>query len=112
MVGKNAILVVDFANRAANDGQDLHDAILKAGKLRLRAILMITFAMIFAMLPLAFSKGVGYEGNSPMAICIICGLISSAILTLLVVPAMFGSFYKLDKKIRKIYERDKNLISY
>lgn len=107
MVGKNAILVVDFANRAANDEQDLHDAILKAGKLRLRAILMTTFAMIFAMLPLAFSKGVGYEGNSPMAICIICGLISSTILTLLVVPAMFGSFYKLDKKIRKIYERDK-----
>lgn len=107
MVGKNAILVVDFANRAANDGQDLHDAILKAGKLRLRAILMTTFAMIFAMLPLALSKGVGYEGNSPMAICIICGLISSTILTLLVVPAMFSSFYKLDSRVRKIYKRDK-----
>lgn len=107
MVGKNAILVVDFANRAANSGIQINKAILNAGKLRLRAILMTTFAMIFAMLPLALSKGVGYEGNSPMAICIICGLISSTILTLLVIPAIFGIFYKIDQKIRKIYKRDK-----
>ncbi|QKG29244.1 efflux RND transporter permease subunit [Campylobacter sp. RM16187] len=106
MVGKNAILVVDFANRYANEGMNVNEAIIKAGSKRLRAILMTTFAMIFAMLPLALSRGAGYEGNSPMAISIISGLISSTILTLFLVPALFGITYKIDKFIGKIYKRD------
>ncbi len=106
MVGKNAILVVDFANRYANEGMNVNEAIIKAGSKRLRAILMTTFAMIFAMLPLALSRGAGYEGNSPMAISIISGLISSTILTLFLVPALFGITYKVDKFIGKIYKRD------
>lgn len=105
MVGKNAILVVDFANRFAKDGMPVDEAVLKAGKLRLKAILMTTLAMIFAMLPLALSKGAGYEGNSPMAIAVIFGLISSTILTLLIVPAMFGLVFKIDKWIKRFYER-------
>lgn len=104
MVGKNAILVVDFANKFAKDGMEINEAIIKAGKQRLRAILMTTLAMIFAMLPLAVSHGAGYEGNSPMAIAIISGLISSTILTLLIIPAIFGVAFKIDKKIRKLYE--------
>lgn len=107
MVGKNAILVVDFANRLAKSGEDLQSAIIQAGKMRLRAIFMTTFAMIFAMLPLAVSQGSGFEGNSPMAICVICGLISSTILTLLIVPAIFEIVYKLDLKLRKFYEKEK-----
>ncbi|WP_169755161.1 efflux RND transporter permease subunit [Campylobacter curvus] len=107
MVGKNAILVVDFANKFANEGMSIDEAVIKAGKRRLRAILMTTFAMIFAMLPLAFSRGAGYEGNSPMAISIISGLVSSTVLTLLIVPALFEVVYKLDKKLRKFYERAK-----
>lgn len=85
----------------------IDEAVIKAGKRRLRAILMTTFAMIFAMLPLAFSRGAGYEGNSPMAISIISGLVSSTVLTLLIVPALFEVVYKLDKKLRKFYERAK-----
>ena len=107
MVGKNAILVVDFANKFANDGLESNEAVKKAGVKRLRAILMTTFAMIFAMLPLAFSHGAGYEGNSPMAIAIISGLISSTILTLLIVPAMFANIYNIDKIICKIYKRQR-----
>ncbi|WP_139451531.1 efflux RND transporter permease subunit [Campylobacter armoricus] len=107
MVGKNAILLVDVANKKCDEGMDIEKALIYAGKSRLRAILMTTFAMIFSMLPLALSKGSSFEGNSPMAIAIIFGLISSTLLTLLVVPALFKFAYNLDIKIKKIYQRQK-----
>ena len=107
MVGKNAILVVDFANHFANSGIEANEAVKMAAKKRLRAVLMTTFAMIFAMLPLALSRGAGYEANSPMAISIIFGLISSTLLSLLVVPVLFAWVYNLDKFIRKFYERER-----
>jgi len=107
MVGKNAILVVDFANHFANTGMEANEAVKMAAKKRLRAVLMTTFAMIFAMLPLALSRGAGYEANSPMAISIIFGLISSTLLSLLVVPVLFAWVYNLDKFIRKFYERER-----
>ncbi|EPS9403242.1 efflux RND transporter permease subunit [Campylobacter upsaliensis] len=107
MVGKNAILLVDVANKQTHQGLNVDEALIKAGKMRLRAILMTSFAMIFAMLPLALSRSSGYEANAPMAITIIYGLVSSTLLTLLVVPALFEFCYKLDTKLRKIYERKK-----
>ncbi|OJJ29145.1 efflux RND transporter permease subunit [Campylobacter concisus] len=107
MVGKNAILVVDFANYFANSGIEANEAVKMAAKKRLRAVLMTTFAMIFAMLPLALSRGAGFEANSPMAISIIFGLISSTLLSLLVVPVLFAWVYNLDKFIRKFYERER-----
>lgn len=105
MVGKNAILVVDFANQAIKEGKPVEDALLDAGEKRLRPILMTTFAMIGAMLPLAFGTGAGHESNAPMAIAIIGGLISSTILTLLIVPAIYRLMYPLDTWLRKYYER-------
>jgi hydrophobic/amphiphilic exporter-1 (mainly G- bacteria), HAE1 family len=105
MVGKNAILVVDFANQAVKDGKDVDSALLEAGEKRLRPILMTTFAMIGAMMPLAFGTGAGHESNAPMAIAIIGGLISSTILTLLVVPAIYKFMYPLDAWLRKWYEK-------
>ena len=105
MVGKNAILVVDFANQAIKNGKHVDDALLEAGEKRLRPILMTTFAMIGAMLPLALGNGAGHEGNAPMAIAIIGGLISSTILTLLVVPAIYRLMYPLDAWLRKFYEK-------
>ncbi|WP_107791633.1 efflux RND transporter permease subunit [Campylobacter concisus] len=107
MVGKNAILVVDFANHFANNGIEANEAVKVAAKKRLRAVLMTTFAMIFAMLPLALGRGAGFEANSPMAISIIFGLISSTLLSLLVVPVLFAWVYNLDKFIRKFYERER-----
>ena len=107
MVGKNAILVVDFANHFANSGMEANEAVKVAAKKRLRAVLMTTFAMIFAMLPLALGRGAGFEANSPMAISIIFGLISSTLLSLLVVPVLFAWVYNLDKFIRKFYERER-----
>lgn len=105
MVGKNAILVVDFANRAIKEGKSIDEALLAAGEKRLRPILMTTFAMIGAMLPLAFGGGAGHESNSPMALAIIGGLISSTILTLLVVPAIYKFMYPLDAWLRSWYEK-------
>lgn len=107
MVGKNAILVVDFANQAIKEGKEVNEAILEAGEKRLRPILMTTFAMIGAMLPLAFGGGAGHESNAPMALAIIGGLISSTILTLLVVPAIYRIMYPIDTWLRKWYEKGK-----
>ncbi|MDD3324579.1 MAG: efflux RND transporter permease subunit [Sulfurospirillaceae bacterium] len=107
MVGKNAILVVDFANRAIKDGKDVDSALLEAGERRLRPISMTTFAMIGAMLPLAFGGGAGHESNAPMALAIIGGLVSSTVLTLLVVPAIYKFMYPLDVWLRKWYEKGK-----
>jgi len=104
MVGKNAILVVDYANRAIKEGLSLDRALLDAGKKRLRPILMTTVAMIGAMAPLAFIEGPGFESNSPMALAIIGGLVSSTILTLLVVPAIYKLLYPIDRWLRKWYE--------
>jgi HAE1 family hydrophobic/amphiphilic exporter-1 len=104
MVGKNAILVVDFANQAVKEGKSVDDALLEAGEKRLRPILMTTFAMIGAMIPLAFGGGAGHEANAPMALAIIGGLASSTILTLLVVPAIYKFMYPVDSWLRKFYE--------
>ncbi|WP_293751612.1 efflux RND transporter permease subunit [uncultured Paraglaciecola sp.] len=104
MVGKNAILVVDFANRAIKDGESVDEALIHAGEKRLRPILMTTFAMVGAMMPLAFGSGAGHEMNSPMALSVIGGLISSTILALLVVPAFYKILYPIDSWIRKWYE--------
>ncbi|NWF66829.1 MAG: efflux RND transporter permease subunit, partial [Campylobacterales bacterium] len=105
MVGKNAILVIDFANRAIKDGKNIDEALIEAGEKRFRPVLMTSCAMIGAMIPLAFGGGAGFESNSPMALAIIGGLVSSTILTLLVVPAFYKLLYPIDKFLRKFYEK-------
>ena len=107
MVGKNAILVVDYANRALKRGLDVNEAAIEAGKMRFRPIIMTTLAIIGAMIPLAFIKGPGYESNSPMALAIIGGMISSTILSLFVVPAFYKILHPLDSWLRKWYEKGK-----
>ena len=104
MVGKNAVLLVDFANSAMKEGKSVDEALIQAGEKRLRPILMTTFAMIFAMLPLAFGDGIGSETKAPMALSIIGGLISSMILTLLVVPVIYKLISPVDRFLRKFYE--------
>jgi HAE1 family hydrophobic/amphiphilic exporter-1 len=104
MVGKNAVLLVDFANHAIDRGKNVDEALLEAGEKRLRPILMTTIAMIFAMLPLAFGTGLGSETNAPMAISIIGGLLSSMFLTLLMVPVLYRMINPVDRWLRKFYE--------
>jgi len=104
MVGKNAVLLVDFANDAVARGKDADAALLEAGEKRLRPILMTTIAMVFAMLPLAVSHSLGSETKAPMAIAIIGGLLSSMVLTLVVVPVIYRMINPIDRWLRKWYE--------
>ncbi|MEK9970794.1 MAG: efflux RND transporter permease subunit, partial [Ferrovibrio sp.] len=89
LVTKNAILLVDFANHARREGHDRTAAILEAGEIRLRPIMMTTLAMIFGMIPLALALGEGAKQTSAMAHAVIGGLISSTLLTLIVTPVIF-----------------------
>ncbi len=107
MVGKNAVLLVDFANHAVQSGKNADEALIEAGEKRLRPILMTTIAMVFAMLPLALSSGLGSETKAPMALSIIGGLLSSMILTLLVVPAIYKIINPLDMWLKKFYQNEK-----
>ena len=89
LVGKNAILLVDYTNTLRKRGYSRRDALLEAGPIRLRPILMTTAAMVFAMIPMALKIGEGAESRSPMAIVVIGGLLTSTLLTLVVVPASY-----------------------
>jgi HAE1 family hydrophobic/amphiphilic exporter-1 len=89
LVTKNAILLVDFVNKARDRGADRHSALVDAGQLRLRPIVMTTLAMIFGMLPTALALGEGGEFRAPMARAVIGGLITSTLLTLVVVPVVY-----------------------
>lgn len=89
LVTKNGILLIDFVNHARSEGRERMDAIMDAGRIRLRPIIMTTAAMIFGMVPLALAIGEGAEQRSPMAHAVIGGLITSTILTLFVVPAVY-----------------------
>ena len=90
IVKKNSILLVDFANQVRRtDGLDALDAMLRAGPVRLRPILMTSIATMMAALPTAMGLGAGYETRQPMSIAVIGGLVVSTALSLLVVPAFY-----------------------
>jgi HAE1 family hydrophobic/amphiphilic exporter-1 len=89
LVTKNAILLIDYVITLRDRGVGRFDALIKAGPTRLRPILMTTLAMIFGMLPIALANGPGSETRSPMAVCVIGGLITSTLLTLVVVPVVY-----------------------
>ena len=102
LVAKNAILIVDFTNHMIRDkNMETFDALVEAGKERLRPILMTTFAMIFGMLPIAMATGNGAEMKNGMAWVIVGGLTSSMILTLVVVPVVFLVFDKIRNKLKR-----------
>jgi HAE1 family hydrophobic/amphiphilic exporter-1 len=92
LVTKNAILLVDFANQARARGVDRRQALIDAGQIRLRPIVMTTLAMIFGMMPLALALGAGAEFRAPMARAVVGGLITSTLLTLIVVPVVYTFF--------------------
>jgi hydrophobic/amphiphilic exporter-1 (mainly G- bacteria), HAE1 family len=92
LVKKNGILLVDYTNVLRGRGLSRREAILQAGPVRLRPILMTTFAMVFGMIPVAFGMGEGAETRAPMGIAVIGGLLTSLFLTLVVVPAAYDLF--------------------
>jgi len=101
LVTKNAILLVDFAIRAREDGMERNAALLMAAKVRLRPILMTTLAMIFGMVPLAFALTEGSEQRAPMGQAVIGGVITSSLLTLVVVPVVYCYMDDLAQWLRR-----------
>ena len=91
LVAKNAILLLDAARKREEEGYGREDALMYAGRMRLRPILMTTFALIAGMMPVAIGMGDGGEFYRPMAVAIIGGTITSTLLTLLVVPTFYDS---------------------
>ena len=89
LVAKNAILIVDFTNQLKAQGMQLKEALVAAGKGRMRPILMTTLAMVFGMLPIALAKGTASEWKNGLAWVIIGGLLSSLILTVYLVPVVY-----------------------
>jgi hydrophobe/amphiphile efflux-1 (HAE1) family protein len=105
LVTKNAILLLDFANRARRSGTPLRQALLDAGQVRLRPILMTTAAMIGGMLPLALGIGEGGETQAPMGRAIIGGVVTSTLLTLVVVPVIYTYLDGWSMRIKARRER-------
>jgi HAE1 family hydrophobic/amphiphilic exporter-1 len=105
LVSKNAILIVDFTNQLKEEGRNVKEALIEAGKERLRPILMTTLPMILGMLPIAIASGAGSEIKNGMAWVIIGGLTSSMILTLFVVPSMYLIVEKIRFSFQKKYHR-------
>lgn len=106
LVKKNAILLVDYTNVSRQRGMSRREAILHAGPVRMRPILMTTFAMVFGMIPVALGVGEGAETRAPMGIAVIGGLLTSLFLTLVVVPAAYDIFddwqeYFKKRKLKK-----------
>jgi hydrophobic/amphiphilic exporter-1 (mainly G- bacteria), HAE1 family len=100
LVTKNAILLIDMTNHYVREGLPVEKAILTAGPIRLRPILMTTMAMILGMLPSAMGRGEGGEFRAPISIATIGGLITSTALTLVVVPVSYLLLARLLERVK------------
>ena len=102
IVAKNAILLIDFAKWSREkNGLPLREALIEAGAIRLRPILMTTFALIAGMVPVALGRGEGAQFRAPLGVAVIGGVVTSTILTLLVIP----TFYEIFDHIRTVMMR-------
>jgi len=107
LVAKNAILLVDFTNKLRETGSSVYDALMEAGKERLRPILMTTLAMVFGMLPIALATGASAESKNGLAWVIIGGLTSSLFFTLILVPAVYVTMESWKVKVGKLFAKKK-----
>lgn len=102
LVTKNSILLVEFANQRVQEGASPYEAMVEAGRIRLRPILMTAFSTIIGILPIAIGLGTGSEGRRPLGVTVIGGMVTSTFLTLYVVPV----FYVILSRFQK-HKRDK-----
>jgi HAE1 family hydrophobic/amphiphilic exporter-1 len=89
IVAKNAILLIDFAKWSEEAGMHRREALIQAGRVRLRPILMTTFALVAGMVPVALGAGEGGDFRAPLGITVIGGVVTSTLLTLLVIPTVY-----------------------
>ncbi|PPA82006.1 multidrug ABC transporter [Brevibacillus laterosporus] len=107
IVVNNAIVLMDYIITARKDGLDRDEAILKAGPIRLRPIMMTTLATVLAITPLAFAGGSGNESQAPMAVVVIFGLTFSTLITLVLVPVVYVTFDNWGRKFKNRFNRKK-----
>jgi HAE1 family hydrophobic/amphiphilic exporter-1 len=99
IVVNNAIVLVDYINTLKGRGMDREEAIVTAGTIRLRPILMTTATTVLGLLPMALGLGDGAEIRTPMAISVISGLLASTFLTLLIIPSIYGVVDRLQARV-------------
>ena len=95
LVTKNSILLVEYANQRMELGESATEAMLEAGRVRLRPILMTAFSTVAGILPIAIGFGAGAESRRPMGIAVVGGMLTSTFLTLLVIPVVYVAFSKV-----------------
>ena len=100
IVVANAIVLVDYLKQLRERGMERDEAIVEAGRVRLRPILMTAFATILAMFPLSLGIGEGAEADAPLAIVIIFGLLVSTFITLVLVPVVYSIFDDWGQKLK------------
>jgi HAE1 family hydrophobic/amphiphilic exporter-1 len=105
IVAKNAILLIDFAKWQHEDGMPLREALIEAGRVRLRPIMMTTLALIAGMIPVALGVGEGADFRAPLGRAVIGGVITSTILTLVVIPTIYEILYEWREKWSARFKR-------
>ena len=98
LITKHGILIVDFANKLQETGKSPFEAVIEASRLRLRPILMTTFAMVFGAIPLAYSSGAGAETREQIGLVIVGGMTIGTIFTLFVIPVVYTYLSRRHKK--------------
>ncbi|MBK8994116.1 MAG: efflux RND transporter permease subunit [Gammaproteobacteria bacterium] len=101
LVAKNSILLIDLTNQLREQGRSIDAALTEACPIRMRPVLMTSMTIILAMLPAAIGVGAGSDTNGPLAVAVIGGMVSSTLLTLVVVPAVYSLVeHRLERRIR------------
>jgi hydrophobe/amphiphile efflux-1 (HAE1) family protein len=101
LVTKNSILLVEYANQQCAKGVDAHEAMVQAGHVRLRPILMTAFSTIAGILPIAIGFGAGAESRRPMGIAVVGGMLTSTFLTLFIIPVVYTAFSDLAARLHR-----------
>lgn len=101
LVTKNSILLVEFANHEMAKGVNAHDAMVQAGVVRLRPILMTAFCTIAGILPIAIGFGAGAESRRPMGVAVVGGMLTSTFLTLVIIPVVYTALSDLAAKFKR-----------
>jgi multidrug efflux pump subunit AcrB len=101
LVTKNSILLVEFANHEVSRGVSAHDAMVQAGVVRLRPILMTAFSTTAGILPIAIGFGAGAESRRPMGVAVVGGMLTSTFLTLVIIPVVYSSLSDLTAWVRR-----------
>jgi multidrug efflux pump subunit AcrB len=101
LVTKNSILLVEYANQQVARGADSHEAMSRAGLVRLRPILMTAFSTVAGILPIAVGFGAGAESRRPMGVAVVGGMLTSTFLTLFVIPVVYTLFSDLAARFHR-----------